>query len=146
MVSAHVNEKLRWPWWLFILVIVLDISIVIAIWAGLGNAPAVISVVLVFVLTIAFYFFTGLNIRVIGEVLFVGRAHIEKEHIGEIEILSADQMKYLYGAGLDPAAFLAIRFWVKGGIKLTVRDPRDPTPYWLISSQQPERIQAAIKG
>jgi hypothetical protein len=47
---------------------------------------------------------------------------------------------------LNPAAYLAIRFWVKGGLKLTIDDQRDPTPYWLVSSKNPEKIESAILG
>ena len=145
MDAVVANEKIHWPWWLMGLIIALDISIVIAIWAGLGNSAALVSVFVVIALTIALFFFTELNIRVDGDQLHVARAHIDREFIGQIEVLTADQMKRAYGIGLDPAAFLAIRFWVKGGIKLAITDPRDPTPYWLVSSKKPEKIKAAIQ-
>jgi len=146
MEAAQVREKIRWPWWLMGLVIALDISIVIAVWAGLGNSAALASIFIVIALTIAFYFFTALNINIADGEVFVGRAHISVEHIGQVEVLSAEKMKLAYGMHLNPAAHLALRFWVKGGLKLTIDDQRDPTPYWLVSSKNPEKIESAILG
>jgi hypothetical protein len=55
-------------------------------------------------------------------------------------------MRYLRGPGINPLAFLALRFWVKGGIKITLKDPKDPTPYWLVSTKNPEKLRKAIKN
>ena len=53
-------------------------------------------------------------------------------------------MKHERGPGLNPRAFLAIRFWIKGGIKVTLNDARDPTPYWLVSTKKAEEIKSAL--
>lgn len=140
------RERIRWPWWLCGLIIALDISIVIAIWAGLGNAAAITSVLVLLALTIYFYIFSSLAISIDESQLHVGRAHIDRRYIGEIETLSDEQMRFLRGPGIDPSAFLAIRFWVKGGVKIEVRDQRDPTPYWLVSSRRPIEITDLLKN
>jgi hypothetical protein len=66
---------------------------VLAIGAGLANSAALVSVFVVIALTIALFFFTALNIRIDGDQLHVARAHIDREFIGQIEVLTADQMK-----------------------------------------------------
>jgi hypothetical protein len=46
----------------------------------------------------------------------------------------------------DPSAFLAIRFWSGKAVKVEVKDSRDATPYWLISSKNPKRLVEALKN
>jgi hypothetical protein len=53
-------------------------------------------------------------------------------------------MRLLRTRDADPAAYLAIKFWAPTGIKIEVTDPRDPTPYWLITSKRGEEIAALL--
>jgi hypothetical protein len=53
-------------------------------------------------------------------------------------------MRLLRTRDADPAAYLAIRFWIPTGLKIAVVDPRDPTPYWLITSKRGEEIAALL--
>ncbi len=140
------REKIRWPWWLALLILGLDFSIIIAIWAGLGNLPALISVGTTLTFTVYFYFASTLQINVASNTLAVGRAAIEKKYLGEITTLDADEFRFLRGAGIDPSAFHACRFWIKRGVKIELNDSRDPTPYWLLSSKQPEKLVEALQN
>jgi len=44
----------------------------------------------------------------------------------------------------DPAAFLAIKFWVSTGVKITLKDQRDPTPYWLVSCKKGRELKSIL--
>ena len=44
------------------------------------------------------------------------------------------------GRQLDPAAFLIYHGWVKELAMFVLDDPDDPTPYWLVSSRDPEAL------
>ena len=127
------------------LILSLDLSIALAVWAALGNSAAWIALIVSLALTGFLNQFTKLTIEVVDEKLKVGRAQIEKQYLGEVRPLDEEEMRYLRGPGINPSAFLALRFWVKGGIKITLKDPRDPTPYWLVSTKNPERLRKAIK-
>jgi hypothetical protein len=140
------REKVRWPWWLIILVSGLDFSIVIAIWAGLGNDAAALGVVVTVALTIFFFLFTSLNISTDDETLTVGRAHIEKKFIGKSEILTRNQLTSVLREGFNPAAFHAVRFWIKTGVKIEIHDSRDPTPYWIVTCKKAAELDRWIKG
>lgn len=48
------------------------------------------------------------------------------------------------GPQLDPAAFLVSHQWVDELVMLVLDDPEDPTPYWLISSKDPEALLRAL--
>ena len=78
--------------------------------------------------------------------LRVGKARIDLRFVGEITALDSQQMKVARGVAIDPSAYLAIRSWIKTGVKVTINDPRDPTPYWLISSKRFRELAAAISA
>jgi hypothetical protein len=144
--SPTVKETLKWPFWIWFLILSLDLSIALAVWAALGNSAAWIALLVSLALTGFFYQFTKLRIEFVSEKLKVGRAQIEKQYLAGVEPLNEEQMRYLRGPGINPAAFLALRFWVKGGIKITLNDQRDPTPYWLVSTKNPEKLKKAIEN
>ena len=140
------KERITWPLYLTLLVFLLDASIVLAFWAGLGNEAALLSGLACLLLSVFFYRFTALEIVVTDKDLKVSRAKIEKEYLGKVEVLNEKEMKFLRGPGINPSAFLALRFWVKGGVKIEISDSRDPTPYWLISSERPEKLAELLKN
>ena len=86
----------------------------------------------------------SLTILVTPEEICVNEAHIEKRFCEEVQALNSNEMRLTRGRDADPAAFLAIRFWQPLGIKITVQDDRDPTPYWLISTKYPMKLVDAI--
>lgn len=146
MQSRVWEENIRWPWWLTLLILGLDLSIIIAIWAGLGNTAALIAAGSTLLFTCYLFFITVLRTRVEGENLSVGRAKIQKKYLGKVITLSIDEFRHLRGAGINPSAFHAFRFWIKRGVKIEINDPRDPTPYWLVSSKAPEQFAEALKS
>ena len=146
MQSRVWEENIRWPWWLTLLILGLDLSIIIAIWAGLGNTAALIAAGSTLLFTCYLFFITVLRTRVEGEYLSVGRAKIQKKYLGKVITLSIDEFRHLRGAGINPSAFHAFRFWIKRGVKIEINDPRDPTPYWLVSSKAPEQLAEALKS
>jgi len=79
-----------------------------------------------------------------GNELRIDRAHIEIRYLGSATVLDSSTMRLLRTRDADPAAYLAIKFWMPKGIKITVVDPRDPTPYWLITSKRGEEIAALL--
>lgn len=76
--------------------------------------------------------------------LFVAGAKIEKEFIGQVTALDPAGMKLLRGRDANVIAFTEVRFWIKSGVKVEVKDANDPVPYWLISSKQTEKLVSAI--
>ncbi|NBN91645.1 MAG: DUF3093 domain-containing protein [Actinobacteria bacterium] len=138
--SRLMREVMRWPIWLTLLIICLDLSILLSIWASLGNLATVVTAAILAISTIFFYRATSLTIEIDSERLIAGRANIEIAYLKRVEILSEEEMSFHRGAGINPQAFLALRFWVKGGLKIEIADPRDPTPFWLVSSENPARF------
>jgi hypothetical protein len=120
------------------------LSLVIAFWAALGNFSALLAFI---ILTIALGFIAVSakgEVRVIDDELRIGKAHIDVKYIKDVQILDKDQMRLLRTRDADPAAFLAIKFWVTTGVKITLDDERDPTPYWLVSCRKNEELKNTL--
>lgn len=134
------REVMRWPIWLTFLVTCFDLSILLAIWASLGDLATFITAVILIISTIYFYHATSLTLELNSERLRAGKANIEVKYLKKAEVLSKEDMSFHRGAGINPQAYLALRFWIKKGLKVEIADLRDPTPFWLISSKYPERF------
>jgi len=86
-----------------------------------------------------------LTIEVTHKQLRVGDATIDRKFLGAIVALSADEMRQWRGPLSDPAGYMALRFWLSRGVKIEINDPKDPTPYWLISSKKAQPLAAALQ-
>jgi hypothetical protein len=124
----------------------LFLSIVLSIWAALGNTPALITFGLLTIWLIYLYFKTALKIQVDQTHLRVGHAAIEHIYIGEVVVLTSAETKLARTRDADPLAFLAIRFWSSKAVKVQVADPRDKTPYWLITTKKGRELLKALKS
>lgn len=131
---------IRPPIWLLAFIYFMFISLVIAIWAALDNRSALIAFVLATVAIVAIAINWKSLLLIDERELRVGRAHIELEYIAKVEALNAAQMRLVRTRDADPAAFLKLIFWVPTGVKVTLNDSRDRTPYWLISSKDAQKV------
>ena len=138
------TEVLRPPIWVLAFIYFMFLSLVIAIWAALDTNATVVAFV---ISTLAIPFIArSLTSRIsINErELRIDKAHIELKYLGKITVLDSDAMRLLRTRDADPAAFLAIKFWASKGIKIEISDPRDSTPYWLVTSKRGEKLAALL--
>ena len=66
--------------------------------------------------------------------------------MSECKVLDNDEMRRLRTRDADPKAYLAIRFWSPKGIKISINEKNDSTPYWLISSNRGSELIKAMKN
>jgi hypothetical protein len=85
------------------------------------------------------------RVDVEGGWLRAGRARIAGEFLGDAEALDPAETRRIAGPDADARAFLLLRPYLKRSVRVTVRDDRDPTPYWLVSTRNPEHLAAAIR-
>jgi hypothetical protein len=119
-------------------------SLVIAIWAAFDNTVTLIAFVASTIAIFYIAFVMRSTITFDGKELRIDRAHIDIKYLGNAKILDSSAMRLLRTRDADPAAYLAIRFWIPTGLKIAVVDSRDPTPYWLITSKRSEEIAALL--
>ena len=138
------NERVGWPIWLGAFLLFLSGSLSIAIWAALGNTWAEVSMLAQLVALIFLWQSTPLEIKVAADSLHVGPAHIERKYISSAVALSDEEMRELRGRKINTTAYMQIRFWIPTGVKVTISDPQDPTPYWLVSSKKAHQLADAL--
>jgi hypothetical protein len=106
-----------------------------------------IAVGLILVISIwAALFFLAPVIQVGSSHLTVARAKIPRNLLGNIEEIAKNQIFSERGPKLDPAAHKVFQGTVKTAIKITVNDPNDPTPYWIISTRKPAQLAEVLRA
>ena len=120
------------------------LSLVVAIWAAFDTTATIATFTAATVAIIYLSLAMRSTISFDGKELRIDRAHIDIKYLGDVEVLDSPAMRLLRTRDADPAAYLAIKFWLPIGVKITVVDPRDPTPYWLITSKRGEEIAALL--
>jgi hypothetical protein len=120
------------------------LSLVVAIWAAFDTTATIATFTAATVAIIYLALAMRSTISFDGKELRIDRAHIDIKYLGDVEVLDSTAMRLLRTRDADPAAYLAIKFWLPIGVKITVVDPRDPTPYWLITSKRGEEIAALL--
>ena len=138
------KEVLRPPIWVLAFIYFLLLSLVIAFWAAFDNRVAFVTFLMATIAVIYIAISMRSTISIDGQELRIDQAHIEVKYLGGVEQLTSSQMRLLRTRDADPAAYLAIKFWLSTGVKITIADPRDPTPYWLVTSKRGDQIAALL--
>ena len=138
------REVIHPPLWVLAFIYFLFLSLVIAIWAALDNRSALISWIAATlgIIAIAIRWRTGITVD--DKELRIGGAHIELKYLKEVSALSAQEMRLMRTRDADPAAFLALAFWIPAGVKIVLNDDRDSVPYWLISVRKSEELTSTL--
>jgi hypothetical protein len=141
--QARYQERL-WPSagiWLIGLLLGLALGVVPA---PVSGTAAIAVAVLGAVVLITALVLTSPAVTVDPTTFRAGRAHIDRRYIASVEPLDAEGVRQARGRRLDARAHLCMRGWLREGVKVTLRDPDDPTPYWLVSSRRPQDLAAAL--
>ena len=73
-----------------------------------------------------------------------GRARIERRYIGAARPFEGAEATAERGGRLDARAWLLVRGWIPGLVRVDLTDPGDPTPYWLVSTRRPDALAKAL--
>ena len=143
--SADYRERLHVPlrWWVqgTMLIATLWLALVVAIpeivaWSVTAACLALLAAL--------FASYGGTEVSVTDGELRVGRAHIGAAHLGTVISLDAEQTRRTAGVDADARAYLVLRPYLHRAVRVTIDDPRDPAPYWLIATRRPDELSAAI--
>jgi hypothetical protein len=77
-------------------------------------------------------------------VLHVPGARIPVVALDHGVVLDREAFRQQTGPMADPRAFVVSRPWLHTAVRLTVDDPADPTPYWVVGTRRPEQLLAAL--
>ncbi|HEX2892505.1 MAG TPA: DUF3093 domain-containing protein [Marmoricola sp.] len=145
--AATYRERLHVPlrWWvqatMFLATVWLALIVALPGWLAWSASGSLFALVYG-----VFWWLGSAEVAVRGGVLYAGHAHVPLYHLGGAEALDKDATRRVHGIDADARAFLVTRPYIKRSVKVTLDDPRDPTPYWLISSRHPRQLAAALGG
>ncbi|MER7761176.1 DUF3093 domain-containing protein [Streptomyces sp. NPDC097619] len=86
------------------------------------------------------------RVRVVNGTLAAGDARIPVAALGEPEVLDGEDARAWRTHRADPRAFMLMRSYVPGAVRVPVVDPADPTPYVYLSTREPEALAAALRA
>jgi DUF3093 family protein len=143
----HYRERLTAPpsWWALALLFGVAVG-----WAFYVATPAWVALVALLIGTavavavVASY--GSATVEVSSEGFRAGRALLPRSAVGDVRALDRDGARRAAGVEADARAYLVLRGYCSGAVRVEVDDPADPTPYWLVSSRHPEAVVSAIRA
>lgn len=141
MSKVSYYEVIWWPLRVWLLFIFLDLALIISIGVALSDFQILIFTLILFFATAILAYRTRLVIAFDGSLLRVGRAKLERKYMGEIAVLDEPAMKI---ARRTPNNYLAIRFWIRDGVKIALNDSRDSNKNWVISSRRSQELRETL--
>ena len=143
--DAQFAETLHVPlrWWVQATMFVASIwlAFVVALPASVAWGATGVLVVVVAAL---FLGYGAARLRVEDGSFHAGQATIPVALLSDPIALDAASTHRLAGVDANARAYLLLRPYLKRAVKVTVDDPDDPVPYWLVSTRRPEALAAAL--
>ncbi|GAB2920179.1 DUF3093 domain-containing protein [Micromonospora polyrhachis] len=138
-------ERLRLPWWAWLLGIGFAAFMAVEIWMGAPGMRAWLPFAILLPLTgIGLWWLGRIRVAVQDGEFLVDDARLPVRFVADAIALDANGRREVLGVGADPLAFVVQRPWVPGAVQVVLDDPADPTPYWVVSSRNPVRLATAI--
>jgi len=75
-----------------------------------------------------------------------GKAKIDRAFIGAVSVFAGVSANAERGVNLDARAWTLFRGYVNPVVKISLIDPKDPTPYWLVSTRHPKELAEIIRA
>ena len=138
------RERLSVPalWWL--LAAGFALSLLVGIGAYLGPMWGIGVAAASLVVACALFVHAAVPIVVDSQAIRIGRAVIEHRYIAGARALDAAATRRRGGVEADARAHLVLRPYIPTAVEITLADPADPVPYWLVSSRRPQELAAAL--
>lgn len=139
------SERLRPSVWAWLLVVLAALFLGVAYFAALGPLAGGLTVLVLLGLGTWLLLRTSAVVRVDDQVLRAGRARLPLRYVGRVSALDAERTAIARGPGADARAHMLLRTgYSNRAVAVEVADPRDPHPYWLISTRHPDELRSAI--
>ncbi|WP_336705066.1 DUF3093 domain-containing protein [Micrococcus terreus] len=139
------EERLTPAWWIWLVALMVS-SLAILVFVPISLATGITAAVVMFVVLAILLVVSTPRIEVTTRLLRVGRATIEREHVGRVTGYRRDAATEQRGLSLHGLAYLCIRGWVDPVVRIQITDERDRTPYWLTSTRRPEQLVDVLGG
>ncbi|WP_445529240.1 DUF3093 domain-containing protein [Streptomyces cyslabdanicus] len=140
------EERLTAPrsWWLISLLMGVSCALVLLPFGTLPLLGGLVGGTAAAAVVVSSY--GSPRIRVVGDQLIAGEAKIPVAALGEAQVLDAEEARAWRTYKADTRAFLLLRAYIPGALRVEVTDPEDPTPYLYLSTREPERLAEALRA
>jgi hypothetical protein len=139
------RERLGVPWWAWPVALAVSAFLATELAIGAFALRSVWTYAVAAALAVAAMVALGrITVSVDAATLRVDDAQLPLSVIGEVTVVDAAARRDLLGQDADPIAFVILRPWISGGVRIDLADPQDPTPYWFVSSRRPAELAAAL--
>jgi hypothetical protein len=118
-----------------------------AIWLTFLPFDATLGVIMgsgAYAAAVGFFVFKSPKIFLDDEYLRVSNAKIEREFISNVRPIAKSETFRARGAELDSRAFTRFQIGVNTMLRIEISDPRDSTPYWLLSTRKVKKLARAL--
>lgn len=142
---ARFRETLTVPlrWWVQVTMLLATFWLAFVVAMPMWVATVFAGILALIIGTI-FLVFGSASVEVRDGQLRAGGAVIDLAHVGPARPLGKVGTRQVLGVDADARAYLLTRPYLKYSVQVPIRDPQDPTPYWLLSSRHPRKLAAAL--
>lgn len=141
------REQLTVPirWWLVALFFIVSVFVAVGFYLRPANGfiAAMISTGVVAAVLVPY---GSLKVLIDHSGLTVGASRIDWAWVAGARALDAEAARHRLGPGADARAHLAVRPYVAEAVEVTIHDPADPHPYWLVSSRRAGEFADAVNA
>lgn len=125
------------PWMYFACALIIPASLIVFL--PINPLVGVVCAIVMYGAILAALIAGAPSLAVTDAEFRAGRATIEREWIGNVEVFTGTEATLERGQRLDARAWLLLR-GAMPVVKVPVIDPDDPVPYWLVSTRRPNEL------
>lgn len=112
--------------------------------APINITAGIVAGIVMFLMVGGILYGSSPTIEITETTVRFGRARIERDYVGRAYAFRGEDARLATGPALDGRAYMCFRGWITSVIRIQITDPADPTPYWIASSRNPEKIAAIL--
>lgn len=144
--TPRFDERLSVPLWWYLPALGLAVLLGAEVHMGYPGIRSWIGYAITIpICLVALVWLGHLRVRVTDGELRAGDARLALRHVGRVDVVQRKDKQVALGPELDPAAYLVHRAWVGPVVRIEVTDPDDDTPYWIVSTRDPDALVAALR-
>lgn len=144
--AAPVYRERLWPSVGMFLATILLIPAALLTFLPISIPVGIAAAVILFIGANVVLVLTSPRVEVTTTELRAGAARLPLEIVDSVHAFNGPDAVSERGVRLDARAWMLLRGWASGVVRIHLNDPEDPVPYWLISSRRPEQLAAALES